>query len=57
MKLNAPKQSTYWIALILAIIAVIVHWIGIIGFLAPYTFIILLVGFIIIWLGTFLKGF
>ena len=57
MKLSAPKQLTWWISTILAIIAIIVKWFAILTFLSPYTFIILLVGFVILWLGTFLKGF
>lgn len=57
MRLNAPKQMTWWISLILAIIAVVVHWFGLLTFLTPYGFIILLVGFVILWLGTFVKGF
>jgi len=57
MKLNAPKQSTWWVATILAIIAILTHWLVTISFISPYACIILLVAFIIIWLGTFVKGF
>lgn len=57
MKLNAPKKLTWWISLILAIVAIIVQWLNILTFLTPYGFIILLVGFVILWLGTFIKGF
>jgi hypothetical protein len=57
MKLNAPKKITWWISLILAIIAIIARWILKIDFLTDNCFIILLIGYIIIWLGTFVKGF
>ena len=56
MKLNAPKQNTFWIAIIIAIIAVVVRWIITIPFLTPYAFIILLIGFVLLALGTFVKG-
>ncbi len=57
MKLNAPKKITWWISLIIAIVALIAQWLITISFLTPYAFILLLVAFIILWLGTFLKGF
>ena len=57
MKLNAPKQITWWISLIIAIIAVLAHWIVAIGFLTPYSFLVLFIAYIILWLGTFVKGF
>ena len=57
MKLNAPKKITWMISLILAIIAILVHYIIVVGFLTPYSFLILLIAFIILFLGTFLKGF
>ena len=57
MKLNAPKKITWWVSLIIAIIAIVAHWILNIGFFTPNSFIILLIGYIIIWLGTFVKGF
>jgi len=57
MRLNAPKKSTWWVALILAIIAVLTNWVVAISFLTPYACFILLAAFIIIWLGTFVKGF
>jgi len=57
MKLNAPKQSTWWIGVILAIIAVVFRYlITSVAFLFDYSFIILLVGFVILFLGTFVKG-
>lgn len=58
MKLSAPKQITWWISVILAIIAVVARWIPFLSFLTPaYLFIILLAGFVLLLLGTFVKGF
>jgi len=56
MKLNAPKKITWWISLVLAIIAIIVYFTKFLGSLEPHVFIILLVAFILLWLGTFVKG-
>lgn len=56
MRLSAPKQSTWWISLILAIVAVVAMWIPFLSFLAPYAFIILIVGFVLLCLGTFVTG-
>ena len=57
MKLNAPKQSTWWVSVILAVIAILAAWIVAIPFVTANAFLVLLVAFVIIWLGTFLKGF
>jgi len=57
MRLSAPKQSTFWIAVILAIIAVVFTWIfGQVQLFSNWKFIVLLVGFVILALGTFVKG-
>ncbi|MFZ5517730.1 MAG: hypothetical protein ACOY90_13880 [Candidatus Zhuqueibacterota bacterium] len=57
MRLSSPKKITWFISAILALLAINVNWVITITFLSPYAFIILLVAFIILWLGTFLKGF
>lgn len=57
MRLNQPTQVTWWISLILAILAILGKWIlTSVMFLNNYAFIILLVGFVLLWLGTFVKG-
>lgn len=55
MRLTAPKKLTFWISLIIAVIAVIASLITI-PFLSNYTFIILIVAFVLLALGTFVKG-
>ena len=56
MRLSAPKQIVFLISLILAIVAVIGHFVGI-PFVTLYQWWILLAGYVILALGVFLKGF
>ncbi len=56
MTLNAPKQITWWIALIVELIGVLAYFVAI-PVLTGIVFWILLIGFVILFLGTFLKGF
>jgi len=56
MKLTAPKQITFLISLIIAVIAVLVQWTGILSFIPIGSFIILLIGFVLLALGTYVKG-
>jgi len=56
MKLSAPKQITFLISLIIAVIAVLVQWTGILSFIPIGSFILLLIGFILLALGTYVKG-
>ncbi|MBN1153709.1 hypothetical protein JXB12_02170 [candidate division KSB1 bacterium] len=55
MRLNAPKNITWWISLILAVLAVLGKFIAI-PFITVNAFWVLLVGFVLLWLGTFVKG-
>ena len=58
MRLSAPKQFTWWIAVILAVIAVIFTWIFTsLTLFTGWQFVVLLVGFVLLALGTFMKGF
>jgi len=55
MNLSEPKATTFWIAVVLAVV-------GVLGYLAvaaiaPYSFWILLVGFVVLALGNLLSGF
>ena len=57
MRLNQPKQVTWWISLILAVLAILGKWVLTnVVFISEYSFVILLVGFLLVWLGTFVKG-
>lgn len=55
MRLNAPKKLTWWISLVLAVIALIAELVVIPG-LSVINFWVLLVGFVLIILSTSLKG-
>lgn len=56
MKLSAPKMVTFWIAVVLALLGLI-GYLSTIAFLSTYAFWILLIGFIILGLGTLIKDF
>ena len=56
MRLSAPKQITFLISLIVALIAVLIQWTGILSFIPIGSFVVLLIGFILLALGTFMKG-
>ncbi len=55
MRLRAPKQVTFLIALILVILGV-VGQVGGVSALASYAFWLVLVGFVVLALGNLLKG-
>jgi hypothetical protein len=61
MKLTAPKRSVFWISIIIALIGVLAKLAKYVDSslvsVDAYSFIILLVGFILLVLGIFLKGF
>ncbi len=62
MKLNPPKQSTFWAAVIIAavgVIAYILHLAKLISFtwLSPIAFLLIVVAFVILCLGLTMKGF
>ena len=58
MRLNQPKEVTWWISLILAILGILGKWVlgNTVAFLGTYAFILLLIAFILLWLATFVKG-
>jgi len=55
MKLQKPKVFTFWLSVILAVIGVLAY-IGVIGALAPYGIWLVLVGFVLLMLGTLFTG-
>lgn len=56
MRLTPPKKVTFWISLILVILGIIGRWLGI-DFLAEWSWILVVIGYIILVLGLLLKGF
>ena len=55
MRLNAPKNVTFIIGVILLVVGLLIHF-GVITALAPYGFWITFAGGALIALGCFLKG-
>jgi threonine/homoserine/homoserine lactone efflux protein len=56
MDLSAPKQVTFWIAVILAVLGLLGQLVTI-PFISAFAFWFLLVGFIVLAAGCFLKDF
>ncbi|MDZ7339849.1 MAG: hypothetical protein ONB27_00725 [candidate division KSB1 bacterium] len=61
MRLTAPKRSVFWISIIIALIGVLAKLAKYVdaslGGADAYSFLILLVGFVLLVLGIFVKGF
>ena len=53
MDLNEPRQITFWIAVILAVVAVIAQFVAVVS---PYAFWLLLIAFVVLAAGNLLKG-
>lgn len=56
MKLNAPKKIVWYISIILAVLSVVSTFITI-PFVTAYAFWVLVVAWVLLFLGTVLKGF
>jgi len=54
MKLSAPKQVTWWIAVIVGVVGILVNFITI-PVLSGLTFWLVVVGFVLLALATLLK--
>ncbi len=55
MKLSAPTQPVWLIAVILGVVGILGHYLPIAA-VAPYSFILVTIGFILLALGCMLKG-
>jgi len=55
MKLNAPKVITWWIAVIVGVLGILGNFIDL-SFVSTYAFWFVTAGFVLLGLGTFLKG-
>jgi heme/copper-type cytochrome/quinol oxidase subunit 1 len=56
MRLSAPKQITFWIAVILAVLGILATLITI-PVLSGFAFWLLVIGFVILALGNLIEGF
>jgi len=55
MKLNAPQQITWWIALIVGVVGIIAHLVAI-PVLSGLSFWLVAAAFVLLILATYLKG-
>ncbi len=55
MNLSAPKQLTFWLALILGVLGILGTFITI-PFVTTYVFWLLVVGFVLLALGNLMEG-
>jgi hypothetical protein len=56
MKLTPPTKNVFWISIAVAIVGLIASF-GVIGFLTPFAFWLVLVAYVLLALGVALKGF
>ena len=56
MKLSAPKQNTFWVATVLAVLGLLGN-LASIPFVSEYAFWFVVVGFIVLWIGNYVKDF
>jgi len=55
MKLSAPKQNTWWIAVVIGAVGIVAKFVAI-PFLSAYAFWLVVIAFILLALATYLKG-
>jgi hypothetical protein len=56
MRLSAPKKNVWWIALILSVLGLIGHLVAL-PVITMYSFWLVLAGYVLLLLGTSMKGF
>jgi hypothetical protein len=56
MKLSPPKQVTFWVAVVVAVLGILGKLVDL-PILTDYNFWVLLLGFVILALGNLLEGF
>ena len=56
MRLSAPKKTTWWIALVVGAIGIVAHLVTI-PVLSGFAFWLVAAAFVLLILGTYLKGF
>lgn len=56
MRLTPPKQNVFWISVAFAVVGLIAQF-GVVGFLTPFAFWLVLIAFVVLALGVALKGF
>ncbi|MCJ7567364.1 MAG: hypothetical protein MUO58_07475 [Anaerolineales bacterium] len=54
MKLSAPRKVTWWVALIIGVVGILANFVTI-PFLSGYAFWLVVIGFVLLVLATYLK--
>jgi phosphatidylglycerophosphate synthase len=55
MKLSPPKQITFWVSVVIALVAVVASFVAI-PFLSPFAFWIAILAFVLLALANLLDG-
>ena len=56
MRLSAPKKTTWWVAVIVGVVGVVANLVTI-PVISGFAFWLVVIGFVLLALGTYLKGF
>ena len=56
MKMNPPKKTTFWISAVLAILGLLGSFISI-PFVSGFAFWFVVIGYVVLVAGLFIKGF
>lgn len=56
MRLSAPKKSTWWVAVVVGVVGVVANLVTI-PVISGFAFWLVVIGFVLLALGTYLKGF
>jgi len=60
MKLNSPNKNTFWVAVIIAAVGVVVYAVHLVArnvlYMQPAAFLLVVVAFVLLCLGVTMKG-
>ena len=56
MKLSPPTQNVFWISVVVGVVGLIAK-LGVIAFLTPFAFWLVLIAFVLLVLANTMKGF
>jgi hypothetical protein len=56
MKLSAPKNTTFWVATVLAVLGLLGRFVTV-PFVSDNATGFVVVGFVVLWCGNYFKGF
>lgn len=57
MRLTPPTKNVFWISVVLVVLAVVAEYLYAIPFVADYTFLVVLLGYLLLAAGNAFKGF